>query len=158
MEIAKPIQWDDMHQIAFQLNGPSFKELLKVTEETIVFDGYFRYEPEMFRVDRPIYRLLYFHNHVYYIAFTEKRVGKDTSCYWDDEEACGKICLTPTELIELRYHVVEKDPSQDRMSELIDQIKKQEDLLRDENGELCSQRQKKEWEAMRNASFEEEDF
>jgi hypothetical protein len=49
----------------------------------------------------------------------------------------------------LRYHVVEKDPSHERMRELIDQIEQQEDLLRDENGELYSQRQKREWEAMR---------
>jgi hypothetical protein len=151
MEIVRPIKYDDMHQIAFQLKGPHFKELLKVTEETISFDGYFRYEPEMFRVDRPIYRLLYFHEHLYYVAFTEKRVGKDTSCYWEDEEAGGSICLTPTELIELRYHVVEKDPSHERMRELIDHIEQQDTLLRDENGELYNQRQKREWEAMRSA-------
>lgn len=130
MEIVKPLAHGDLDQVRFELRGPYFCDLLAVTPTHITFDGYFRYDAELFSEERPIHRFMEFQGHTYLLAFTHKRRLEDTSTI-DIEEEGGGICLSPTEVMEVRYRVVEKDPPNERWSEIIAAISAEDDELRE---------------------------
>ena len=69
-----------------------------------MFDGYFRIENEMLPVDRIL--ILWKRKREYHIRITDCKRGKNTSHYWYDEDVGERICLTPTEIIELTFEVV----------------------------------------------------
>ena len=112
--------------------GPSVKRFVKVTETTLIFDGYFRVESTLPTPDHPIRRILHTDNGANLIAITDMKRGDDTSEYWTDEEE-GQICLTPTEIIELTYHVVESSFSSERYYELMFEIMEEEKHVRERN-------------------------
>lgn len=85
------------------------KELKEFSNNSILFDGYFRAEAKLL----PIRQLMYvripdtdkFDCHL--ITIDSKEVLEDTSgggCY--DEELGGYVCLTPTELIRIHYTIL----------------------------------------------------
>ncbi len=154
MEINKPVEHGDFYDYFFQLIGPYFGNTLQVTEKCIVFDGYFRYESELLQEDRPVHRLMDFQGHTYLLAFIGKRTGKNTSVYWDDEEEGGKICLSPTEIIELDYRVVEKDPPKERWEQIMRMIHEEDKHLREVNLEIHGQRVEREWAAYKRGLLE----
>ncbi len=134
----------------FSLKGPYTTNILKYTDTTIVFDGYFRYEDELITKERPVHRFLRRRcnnndDEILYIAIVGVRRGKDTSEYWSDEEAGGRICLTPTEIIELDYEVVETVETKGRYTELHRHMKEEETHYEELNDELYRLRRQREW-------------
>jgi hypothetical protein len=146
MEIVHPVSHEDLGYIAFDLKGPYVTKMISVTPTQIVFDGYFRYESELFTKEKPIRRFVKFQEHYYVLGFTAKRTGEDTSAYFEDEDAGGAICLTPTEIIELDYVVLEKDPSKERHREIIDEIRRENEELREANDLAMERRMEREWQ------------
>ncbi len=131
----------------FSLKGPYCGgEVLKYTDTTVVFDGYFRYETEFVSKERPIHRFFWRDNDMLYVAITAVRRGKDTSEYWTDEEEGGKICLTPTEIIELEYEVLETNPINKRYNELLGLMKEEEEQYKDLNEDFYFARMRRERE------------
>lgn len=130
MEIIQPISELDLKKVYIDSEGPFFGRTISVTDTTIVFDGYFHYDSELFSEDKPICRFIKFQGHTYVLGFTAKRTGEDTSSYFKDEDTGFDICLTPTEILELDYQVLEKDPQKERWPEIIATIKKQNNMLR----------------------------
>ncbi len=117
--------------------GPSIKKTIHYTDTTIVFDGYFRIESELptkFPIRRIFYR--YDTNTYNLIQITGIKRGKDTSHYFYDESEQGMICLTPTEIIELSYIVLEANVPSQKAHELNAEIWIEERALRDSNEEL----------------------
>jgi hypothetical protein len=146
MEIVRPPVHGDLEDLYFQLSGPYFGRTLKITQDIIAFDGYFRYESALFREDRPVHRFYEFQGHTYLLAFVRKRTGKNTSSYFYDEEMGGKICLSPTEIIEMTYRVVEKDPPKERWDDIRIMIREEAKRLKEVNYDLHCERMKRELE------------
>lgn len=130
----------------FSLKGPSVKEMLKWTDRTVVFNGYFRYETELVTKDRPVHRFMHRGDDLLYVAIIGIRRGEDTSEYWTDEEEGGRICLTPTEIIEVEYEVVESNPSKERYYELYKLMRDEEEEYRDLDEECYRERMRRERE------------
>jgi hypothetical protein len=122
--------------------GPSVKRIVKCTESSVVFDGYFRIESDVPTSNQPIHRILHREEGPVLIAITAMKRGEDTSEYWTDEEE-GQICLTPTEIIELTYHVLES-LSSERYCEVMGQIMQEEKDLRIRNEAAYNARMEKE--------------
>ncbi len=107
--------------------GPYALEMLDVTNTTIKFNGYFRYEDEIVTKERPVHRFFSRSRGVtHFIAITAIRRGQDTSEYWTDEEEGGRICLTPTEIIEVDYHILETITDKERYMDLWMQMREEE--------------------------------
>jgi hypothetical protein len=131
----------------FSLKGPSVKEIINYTDKTITFNGYFRYEDELFTKERHVHRFVYLNNDILYVAIVGVKRGNDTSEYWtDDEEEEMRICLTPTEIITLEYEILEKNPTRERYHELYKYMNEEETNYMDLNEELYKARMKREWE------------
>jgi hypothetical protein len=129
----------------FSLKGPSSGEdVLKYTDTTVVIDGYFRYETELVTKERPVHRFFWRDGEHLFVAITGIRRGKDTSEYWTDEEEGGRICLTPTEIIEMDYEVVETNPTRERYYELHKLMKEEEERYEEIDEELYRQRMRRE--------------
>ena len=146
MDIHEPVGEEDLVNIKFDLKGPYFRRIISVTPTQIAFDGYFRYEPEVFTKEKPVRRFMDFQGHAYVLGFTAKRTGEDTSSYFDDEDAGGAICLSPTEIIELDYVVLEKDPPQERWPEIITAIRKENEEWEEASYAAYDRRRQREWE------------
>jgi hypothetical protein len=136
--------------------GPSIKKPIHYTDSTIVFDGYFRVEddlPTKFPIRRIFYR---YDTHAYHlIQITGIKRGENTSHYFYDESEQGMICLTPTEIIELTYVVLESDLTSEKAHELNADIWLEEKALRAANEELYNERMDRqiaEWK--RNRTIE----
>ncbi len=136
--------------------GPSVKKPIQYTDSTIIFDGYFRVENELptkFPIRRIFYR--YDNNMHYLIQITDIKRGENTSHYFYDEGEQGMICLTPTEIIELTYVVLESDLTSEKAHELNAEIWLEEKSLRDANEALYNERMDRqiaEWK--RNRTIE----
>jgi hypothetical protein len=128
MEVQRPIE-DCISQMLPEHTGPTFKRIIDVTERTIVFDGSFRIDAAVFQ-RHAVHRLFHFQGHDYYVEILGKKTGETTSNYWYDEGEQGYICLSPTEIIELEYRVLEKDMSKERMYDLIQLIHEEETIIR----------------------------
>ncbi len=85
-------------------NGLHIKRLIALTPTKLVFDGYFRIEPELLPIERVI--CLMGRKREYHIRIKELKRGADTSSYWYDEDVGEHICLTPTEIIELTIEII----------------------------------------------------
>lgn len=88
----------------------------------------------------------------YLIQITDIKRGKNTSHYFYDEGEQGMICLTPTEIIELTYVVLEADLSSEKAHELNVEIWVEEKALQAANEELYEQRMDREvakWKSSR---------
>lgn len=116
--------------------GPSIKTMLVHTETTLTFDGYFRVETELPTSDRPIRRILNYRGESYLIAITGMKRGPNTSVYFEDPFEGGNICLTPTEIIEIEYHVLEAKIPSSRYYDVLFAICEEEKALRETNETL----------------------
>ncbi len=106
--------------------GPYALEILEVTDTTIKFNGYFRYEDELVTKERPVHRFFSrSRGTTHFIAITAIRRGQDTSQFGEDEEY-GRICLTPTEIIEVDYHILETITDKERYMDLWMQMREEE--------------------------------
>ncbi len=127
--------------------GPSIKSPMTSTETSCVFDGYFRIESEL-PTKFPIRRIFYRGDVASLVQITEIKRGKDTSHCFYDESAEGMICLTPTEIIELQFVVLEANLSSERAHALHVDIWIEEKALRAAN-ETCyeegAERRLAEW-------------
>jgi hypothetical protein len=130
----------------FSLKGPYTTEILNYTDKTITFNGYFRYEDELVTKETPIHRFFHLGRDILYVAIVGVKRGENTSEYWSDEEAGGRICLTPTEIITLEYEVLEKNPTRERYRELYKCMKEEEEKYSELNDELYHARMRREWE------------
>ena len=116
--------------------GPGIKEWIAQTPTTYVFDGYFRIEPEL-PTHFPLRRLMYNDTDAALIQITGIQRGNNTSTYFYDSEEKGMICLTPTELIELTYVVLESGLTEEQYREYQVELSLDEDNLRAANEELA---------------------
>ena len=134
------------------LKGPYINRLIALTDSKLVFDGYFRIEPEMLPVDRILW--LIEHKREYHIRITDCKRGKDTSTTWYDEDVGGHICLTPTEIIELTFKVIAKELPGPAFNALAEAIEAREESkeFQDRNWEARKAREDAAWKEA-NASY-----
>lgn len=137
-----------MEFLHYSLKGPYAQEILEVTDTTITFNGYFRFENELVTKDRPIHRFFYKNKDLCWIAITGVKRGEDTSKSWYDEDVGGHICLTPTEIIEVEYNLLEINPNKERYRDLFVQMKEEDKQYSELNRELYEKRRKREMEEM----------
>ncbi len=122
------------------LMGPYALEVLEVTDTTIKFNGYFRYDDELVTKERPVHRFFSPSRGVtHFIAITGIKRGLDTSQFSEDEEY-GRICLTPTEIIEVDYHIVETITDKERYMDLCVQVHEEEEKYRELNYNIRRER------------------
>jgi hypothetical protein len=107
------------------LKGPYINRLIALTGSKLVFDGYFRIEDEMLPVDRIL--CLYGRQREWHIRITGCKRGKDTSHHWYDEDVGERICLSPTEIIELTFEVVAKSLPGRSFNDLMEAIEAREE-------------------------------
>ena len=136
------------------LKGPYINRLIALTESKIVFDGYFRIEDEMLPVDRILW--LIERKREWHIRITSCKRGKNTSHYWYDEDVGERICLTPTEIIELTFEVVATRLSGPAFNALVEAIEAREESkeFEDRNWEARKAREDAEFkESMASYKF-----
>jgi len=101
--------------------GPFCRDVIEFTESSITFDGYF-YDSDAHQLPQQrILKLLvtdYVDGHrihlkqlaIYHVEIYEKIEGADTSVIAaDDEYGDGGICFFPSNLITLKFRVLQKD-------------------------------------------------
>ena len=106
--------------------GLHIKRLITLTPTKLVFDGYFRIEPELLPVERVI--CLIGRKREYHIRIKGLARGTNTSSYWYDEDVGEHICLTPTEIIELDIEIVATQLPGPAFSAVIDAITEREEV------------------------------
>jgi hypothetical protein len=136
----------DIHWPTWQVTNPHIKELILFDKHTIVFDGYFRLEEGVF----PVHRIVYINGKWFLVKLLSKKVVEDTSKYGEyDEELGGRICLTPTELLELEIKLLGHITSVEELKKLEAKIIEKEDSIRKLNQELKEKREKDEYNEWR---------
>ncbi len=146
-ETKKRITADDVRTYYGRVRTPHIRNLFKFTQSTIVFDGYFYLEPELFSEETPVKRIIGVYDQYYYIAITKRESLENTSKYFDDEEH-GRICLFPTEIIRLTYRLLERIPSHERVNQLKAEMEAVEDALIKANDAVRREKDRKESERM----------
>jgi hypothetical protein len=136
----------DIHWPTWQVKNPHIKELILFDKHKIVFDGYFRLEEGVF----PVHRVVYINGKWFLVKLLSKKVVEDTSKYGEyDEELGGRICLTPTELIELEIKVLGHITSDEEYKKLEAKIIEKEDSILKLNQELKEKREQEEYKEWR---------
>jgi hypothetical protein len=136
---------DEVWWLPHDTKNPYVHKLIKHEQNTILFDGYFRLED----ATMPVRRILYIHKELFLVEILEKKTIKDTSEYGEyDEELGGRICLTPTDLIELRYKLIQHIKTNEELELLQKEIIAEEDRVCERNQLLRDAREKKEYEEM----------
>jgi hypothetical protein len=101
---------DPIHRI----RNPYIIDLIRYTDSSITFNGYFYLEASIF----PIERILVKYDlsgskvenlEISHIEILEKIIVEDTSKGDYDEEYGGSICFFPTEIATLKYRILKKD-------------------------------------------------
>ena len=106
--------------------GLHIKRLITLTPTKLVFDGYFRIEPELLPVERVI--CLIGRKREYHIRIKGLARGTNTSSYWYDQDVGEHICLTPTEIIELDIEIIATQLPGPAFSAVIDAITEREEV------------------------------
>jgi len=151
---------DDYCFLPFLAKSPYIRELLKHTEDTIVFYGYFYIEDEIF----PLERIMIYKEIPYHIEFTKKIMkeeDKEEELHSDDtikEEAeeiadsddliADRITFFPTNLIELQYTII-KVLTHDEVENVTKQIDDKEPELEERNHRFRKLREEREYKEMR---------
>ncbi len=129
----------------YEVKNPHIKELKKHENNLLVFDGYFRLED----ATMPVRRILVIHNEPFLIEILEKKTIEDTSQYGEyDEELGGHICLTCTDLIELRYRLIQHIKNKEEYELIEKEIIAEEDAVYERNQRLRDEREKREYDEM----------
>ena len=153
---------DDYCFLPFLAKSPYIRELLKHTEDTIVFYGYFYIENEIL----PLERIMIYKGIPYHIEFTKKIMkdeDKEEEVYSDDtikEEAeeiadsddsddslAGRITFFPMNLIELHYKII-KVLTHDEVENVKKQIDEKEPEVEERNNIYRKLRQEREYKEM----------
>ena len=150
---------DDYCFLPFLARSPYIRELLKHTENTIVFYGYFYIENEIL----PLERIMIYKGIPYHIEFTKKIMkdeDKEEEVYSDDtikEEAeeiadsddsiAGRITFFPMNLIELHYKII-KVLTNDEVENVKKQIDEKEPEVEERNNRYTKLREKREYTEM----------
>ena len=133
---------------------PYADKMMSVTDDTIVFRGYFHVEPEAFPVERILIAMSdYFppdssgyrvpnRFDVYHIEILSKSVVEDTTKpKYYDEEFGGHACLFPCDMITLTYRVLETNPDTETYARISENILRQEADLIVRNLKYTNERQ-----------------
>jgi hypothetical protein len=134
---------DELWWFPNDTKNPYVHTLMKHENNTILFDGYFRLED----ATMPVRRILFIHREPFLVELTEKKTIKDTSQYGEyDEELGGRICLTPTDLIELKYRLIQHIKTKEEFDLIEKEIIAEEDGVYERNERLIKEREKREYE------------
>jgi len=110
------------------LRNPYSPTVLEFTDSSITFDGYFYESNDNFPLQRVLALLVPDRTEgdtthmkriaVYHIEITEKIEGKDTSEYGpfnseDSDDDCVGVCFFPTNIVTLRFRILQKDFDKD---------------------------------------------
>jgi flagellar motility protein MotE (MotC chaperone) len=150
---------DDYCFLPFLAKSPYIRELLKHTEDTIVFYGYFYIEDEIL----PLERIMIYKDIPYHIEFTKKIIkeeDKEEEVHSDDtikEEAeeiadsddsiAGRITFFPMNFIELHYKII-KVLTHDEIENVKKQIDEKETELEERNNRFRKLREEREYAEM----------
>lgn len=136
----------EIHWFPWGVTNPHIRELKVFEKHTIVFDGYFRLEEGVF----PIYRIMLVYDKYFLVQLLSKKVLEDTSKYGEyDEELGGRICFTPTELIELEVKLLKHVKDNEELKKYDADIVEREDQIRAFNTFLKEKREKDEYNEWR---------
>jgi hypothetical protein len=120
-----------------------FRDIKEITETSITFDGYFRAEPELL----PVRRIFVRGKRWLLVSIDSVEELEDTSKGWYDEEEGGYIVLTPTAIIKITYRILEELKDGETAERVHNELCEELATERKRNGELCSARERREWEA-----------
>lgn len=151
---------DDYCFLPFLAKSPYIRELLKHTENTIVFYGYFYIEDEIL----PLERIMIYKEIPYHIEFTKKimkeedkeeeEVHSDDTIKEEAEEIAdsddsiaGRITFFPMNLIELHYKII-KVLTHDEVENVKKQIDEKEPEVEEKNNIYRKLREKREYTEM----------
>ena len=120
-------------------SGPYIRKVISDVSGELVYDGYFYCERLQFPMQRVIRRRTRVEpvrpgdkkRYVYsmqHVEIYEKLSGEDTSEYsecdgGDDDFGGGGVCFFPTEIVTLRYRVLEDNLTDERSHAIIDAIR-----------------------------------
>lgn len=136
----------DIHWFPWEVTNPHIRELKSLEKNKIIFDGYFRLEEGVF----PVHRIMCIHDKYFLVKLLSKKVLEDTSKYGEyDEEVGGRICFTPTELLELEIKLLKEIDSSEEYSKMEATIIEKEEGIRKLNLELREKREKEEYKEWR---------
>ena len=151
---------DDYYFLPFLARSPYIRELLKHTENTIVFYGYFSIENETL----PLERIMIYKEIPYHIEFTKKimkeedkeeeEVHSDDTIKEEAEEIAdsddsiaGRITFFPMNLIELHYKII-KVLTHDEVENVKKQIDEKEPEVEERNNRFRKLREEREYTEM----------
>lgn len=144
----------DIYWPTWQVKNPHIKDLILFDKHKIVFDGYFRLEEGVF----PVNRIVYINGKWFIIKILSKKVVKDTSKYGEyDEELGGRVCLTPTEVLELEIKLLGHITSEEELKKLEAKIIEKEDSILKLNQELKEKREEEEYNEWRKLYLTEKE-
>lgn len=95
---------DPSFMVDWDFDCPYIEETYEYTNDTIVFNGYFRLESKTL----PVRRILATKNKYFWIEIVTKEEIKNTSEYSYDDEFEANICLTPTAKIRITYKILKE--------------------------------------------------
>jgi hypothetical protein len=90
---------------------PYIQEVYEFTDDTIVFNGYFRIESQTC----PVRRIMESSGVYYWIEILTKEELQDTSQGFYDPDVGGTICLTPTAKIKITYQILETLDTEEKL-------------------------------------------
>lgn len=91
------------------------------------FRGYWHEQEENF----PLERLFCYNKNLYWIKILEKTQKEmDVSNGFYDEDVGGNICLFPTYIVTLKFVTLAKNPSKEKMAQIMLDIKEDDELLK----------------------------
>ena len=140
--------------LPLSLKGPYLRRLIALTPTKLVFDGYFRIEPELLPIDRII--CIMARKREYHIRIKGVRRGTDTSSYWYDEDVGENICLTPTEIIEMDIEILSGQLDGPTFNRTVDAITAREESVEFEERNWAARKVREDaefQEAMKTYSF-----
>lgn len=130
----------EVHWLPTSVTCPYVKKLISITNNTMVFNGYFYLENDTL----PIKRILCINNTLFYTEILKKQNVEDTSKYSNLEE--GRVCFFPTSIIELEFKIIKKLEVNKELSELYDSIFMEEHNVHERDMNFRRKREDKDLE------------
>jgi hypothetical protein len=122
---------------------PYIQEVYEFTDDTIVFNGYFRIESKTC----PVRRIMESSGNYYWIEVLTKEELADTSEGFYDDEVGGTICLTPTAKIKITYRILETLDTEEKLFARAEEREKSKEAEKDRNAVFRKEREEEEWKA-----------
>jgi hypothetical protein len=130
----------EVHWLPICVTCPYAKKVISHTTGKLLFDGYFHLEDETL----PVKRILCVKDKLFYVEIVNKQKKEDTSEYSDIEE--GRICFFPTNRIDLEYKIIKYVEENKELSELYEEIIKEEHNVTERNMYFKRRKDEKELE------------